>query len=430
MRFFKKLLQFWWVWGSLLLCACQDQPTFSVDVSTNDPSETVFAANVGNTNSITYNVVLNDASLANNEGGTFDVVLSTLPSSLTQTANTCQGIQAGQTCQITLEFAPQSSSDYFENVPVTFSIVGASGATTLDLSGVPATLSVTTQDYASDKTAMNIYVGGSVTPAFAEIDTGSDISVVEDSYVGPNVQRTNIPVTITYDQGQNPVTGYLAYGSISMQTTTGQILASSSSTPIVIVADGSIGSDGNTAILGMEMDNQVSMKLFLPYPYNQMMVLNHMGQLLTFGVLTESQIAQYATVQLDPLSAATCSNHIAVVSLDTTCWNDRAIPVNYVVSGGPPQGTVYDTLFDSGASHTSFQLPTVPSYMTFGSNGYLTNTVNPTLTATGGTINFSVTSEVKAETDSSNMVNSGNMIFTEFIELLDQRDGKIGFVSN
>ncbi len=428
---FKKSLQNCWVLSFLGFSACQDQSALNIHVSTDNPSETVFAANVGNTDTITYNVVLNNANFTNNSRGSYSVILNTLPSSVTQITNNCQGVQAGQTCQITLEFSPRNSGDYFQNVPVTFSIVGVSGSTMLNLSGVPATLSVHTEDYASNKTAMNVYVGGSTIPAIAEVDTGSELAAVEESYVGPNIQRTDIVITLPYDQGQKPIQGYLAYGSISMLTTTGQTLTSSANTPIVILPNGSIGADGNTAIIGMEMDNQVSMKLFLPYPYNQMAIINHAGGLLTLGLLTQSQIAAYATVQLNAFSNTTdCGNNGVVTDLTSPCWNDRAVPVSYLVNGGPAQGTIYNTLFDTGASHTSFQLPEIPSYMNINGNGDLTNTVSPTLTTMGGAINFPVTNEVKAEQASYNMVNSGNMIFTEFNELLDQRDGVIGFVSN
>lgn len=342
-------------------------------------------------------------------------------------SNNCTQIKLGETCQITITFSPTQNSQYFTNLPLVF----AAGATTntLTVSGVPATLSVATTSFAGGNRKTGIYfsVAGSNTPVFAEVDTGSSLLVVEQSYVGPNIQMTNQQITVAYDQGQNPVTGTLGYGSISIPTTTGQTLIANENTPILVVPDNSLGPDGNEAILGSEMDNQVSAKLFLPYPYNQMMVLDHRGGILTYGKLTVAQIAAFGVVQLNAESPASCTNYNVSTIINSTCWADREIPVNNEISGDPNGTETYNTLFDSGATHSSFQLDPLPSWMSV-TGGDLNNTVVATLPTSINAYTLPLTSdnEIKAEQDDSNMVNSGNKVFESYIFLFDQADGVIG----
>lgn len=81
--------------GSLLLvslCACKDnnqQTTFGI--SSNTPNSTIYVANVGNTVSQTYSVVVNNPGTFNTGGPNFTIAAS-VPADYAVTGNNCQNV--------------------------------------------------------------------------------------------------------------------------------------------------------------------------------------------------------------------------------------------------------------------------------------------------------------------------------------------------
>jgi hypothetical protein len=259
----------------------------------------------------------------------------------------------------------------------------------------------------------------------AEVDTGSNLTVVNESALaGANIQMTSESLTLSYGGGINTVSGYIGYGSVSFTTTSGTQLTSSSQTPILVVSQGTVNlGGGNNAILGMQLNNQTSVRLFLPAPYNQMMVLNRPESQLIFGQLSFTQLSGFANIQLESES---CQNQVTSV-MTNTCWITESIPVEYTYSQiGLPDGHVtYGTLFDSGAGNAMFQLSPQPSWLE-SSGIIIQNTITAKVGTNQGVLPLPLTSTLIYESSTYNKVNAGNNLFNTYQVLFDQTDGIIG----
>lgn len=299
-------------------------------------------------------------------------------------------------------------------------------------SNLPAnTVSVPTFNYQpGNKTAVMASIGGGA-QIVAEIDTGSELTVVDESAVGSNIQKTSQIIPITYGAGTNTVSGYLAYGTIQFTTTTGATLSTSPSTPILVVTQGSVNQGGgNNAVMGMRMNNQVSSRLFLPYPYNQMMILNRSESRITFGNLTSTQLRQFATINQ---TSVACQNYAVPQTAANTCWNTQESSVTYTYSltGGGFGSTDYTTIFDSGEPIGNFYLSTIPSWMNLGSMNIITNQLSATINTSHGPLPLPMSSPLRYTPPLTppGAVNPGNLFFNTYQVLFDQADGKMGFLN-
>lgn len=311
----------------------------------------------------------------------------------------------------------------------TFYLVACNSGNSSSSTTTPATLSVSTFDYnPGSKTGVNVSIGGSA-PIIAEVDTGSNLTVVNESALaGANIQMTTESLTLSYGGGINTVSGYIGYGSVSFTTTAGTTLTSSPHTPILVVNQGTVNlGGGNNAILGMQLNNKTSVRLFLPYPYNQMMVLNRPQNKLTFGQLSFTQLSNFANIQLE---SETCQNHQVTTSMTNTCWVTESIPVEYTYSrtGLPDGHATYGTLFDSGAGNAMFQFESQPSWLNLSGN-IIQNTITAKVGTSQGVLPLPLTSTLIYEANTDDKVNAGNNLFNTYQVLFDQADGVIGLLS-
>lgn len=314
------------------------------------------------------------------------------------------------------------------SIPCTWLTACNSGSTTISQ---PQTIQIATAGYMpGNKIGMQVSVGGGQT-VIGEIDTGSDLTVINASAVGPNIVLTNEVITITYGGGTNTITGNIAYGSLSFTTMSGQTISTSPNMPLVVVESGVVNADGgpNQVILGVEMDNQTSFRLYLPSPYNQMMLINEPNNTLTLGILNNNQLQQFSNIQLGVMNP--CNNHGAIVGVSNTCWGTESIPVayNYTQNGLPNGTTTYNSLFDSGAGNSSFALSTQPSWMNV-TGDIVTNTITASVMTSTGILPIQLPSEIKYETSNENKVNTGNNLFNYYQVLFIQQTGIIGLASS
>lgn len=272
-----------------------------------------------------------------------------------------------------------------------------------------------------------------------EIDTGSDFYVVESSFVGPNVVRTNQIIPLVYDHGNTFRPGVLAYTNVNYLTESGAvIIGTNAQVPIVIVADGEISSveSQNHAIMGMRMNSNLSAKLFLPYPYNQMFMLDFPDNKLIFGNFSPSQISNFGTTQL---VESACQNESASTTSQATCWDDMALQVNYTAIYKNKQiESTFNTLFDSGAQ-SNFQVDPLPDWLEVNQTGSdienaeVRNQVRANLPTNLGNLNIPLNLPIGAsesQFNGGNMVNAGNNLFNFYTVLFDQVHGQIGLFNN
>lgn len=301
-----------------------------------------------------------------------------------------------------------------------------SGSTAVSQPSSSQNITIATYNYnPGNKTGVQIEVGGSM-PINAEIDTGSELTVINESVVGTNIIKTNQFESITYGGGQNTVSGYLAYGSVTFTTTSGIQINSSPDTPLLVVTQGSVDDGGgNNAILGMRMNTQASVRLYLPEPYNQMMILNRSLNLLTFGALTSNQLTSFADIQQ---VSTPCANYHIPMTINTTCWNLSRDSINYNVTSSGSESTYnYSTILDSGEAISSFYFSSPPSWMSYDSNNIILTPITVTANTTKGLVPLPLTSQSHYVSSPGNTVNPGNNLFNYYQVLFDQVDGIIGF---
>ena len=324
-----------------------------------------------------------------------------------------------------------SSLKYLTFLLVSLGVVACSSGSSAGGNGTAPTniVYVPTFNYQpGNKTAVMASIGGG-TQIVAEIDTGSELTVVNESYVGANIRKTSQIIPVTYGAGTNQVSGYLAYGSVSFITSSGMVLSTSANAPIVVVTEGSVNQGGgNNAVLGMRMDNQVSSRLFLPYPYNQMMVLNRPESYIAFGSLNTSQLANFATITQKRIP---CYNYDVPNTESNICWGTRESSVSYTYSDGSKSGTVdYSTIFDSGEAIGNFYLESVPDWMKLTWNDIITNQLSAVVNTSTGALSLPLTEpmEYSQPIRPGNVVNPGNQLFNTYQLLFNQVNGTIGFL--
>lgn len=311
-----------------------------------------------------------------------------------------------------------------------FVVACSSGTSGSNSTSNPEVVFVPTFNYEpGNKTAVQASIGGGP-EVIAEIDTGSELTVINESYVGNNIQKTSQIIPITYGAGTNQVSGYLAYGTIQFTTTSGAVISTSNNAPIVVVTEGSVDQGGgNNAILGMRMDNQVSSRLFLPYPYNQMMVLNRPESYIAFGLLNTSQLGKFATITQKQIP---CYNYSVPDTESNICWGtaESSVTYNYSESSGFGSSN-YSTVFDSGEAIGNFYLESVPYWMTLTGNGIITNQLTATINTSSGALPLPLTQPMKytQPVRSGNVVNPGNQLFNTYQVLFDQVNGVMGFAA-
>lgn len=289
---------------------------------------------------------------------------------------------------------------------------------------VPAT---TYQDAASTKFAVYTSAGGGK-QTLTEIDTGSDLYVIESSYAGANIRYTGESMTILYNHGMVARSGLVGYTSVNFLSESGNVLISSvnNQVPVLVVPDGVISNNAsqNHAIMGMRMDGNVSVRLFLPTPYNQMFMMDMPDKQLIFGNFSPNQISQFGLIQL----AESACDHYSVDSDRTNkCWNDMQIPVNYMAThNGAPIESTFNSLFDSGAD-TSFQFSPLPDWLVVERNSII-NPIAPSVNTTKGVMSLQLTDNVAAVDSNYNggIVNVGNNLFNYYKVLYNQNTGNIG----
>lgn len=294
---------------------------------------------------------------------------------------------------------------------------------------VPSLVTIKTFDYNPGyKTGVNISIGGS-NPIIAEVDSGSNLTVVNESAIlGSNITMTSESLQLIYGGGTNTVKGFIGYGSVSFTTDNGQVINSSPQTPILVVTSGTVNlGGGNNAILGMQMNNQTSVRLFLPYPYNQMMILNRPQNQLSFGELNFQQLSSFANIKLE---SEACQSHNVQTLMNNVCWMTESIPVKYKYSqNGLPDGDVtYGTLFDSGAGNAMFQFSSPPSWLTHH-DSIITNVITASVDTLSRTIPLPLPETLIYQENSDDKVNAGNNLFNTYQVLFNQRDGIIGLQS-
>lgn len=288
-------------------------------------------------------------------------------------------------------------------------------------------VTINTYDYdPGNKTGINISIGNSA-PIKAEIDTGSDMTVVNESAIeSADIIKTTESMSMIYGGGENTVSGYLAYGSVTFTTNNGTTISSAKNTPLLIVTNGSVNEGGgNNAILGMRMNNQVSVRLYLPAPYNNMMILNRPNNQLIFGQLNSTQLNNFANIQQMQVS---CVNYNVPVMLKNTCWDVAANSVSYTYTeSGIKNTTTYPTIFDSGEANASFYFSPAPSWMAYDNHDVITTPLTVAANTDKGPIELPLTGNVYYRNIPTSTVNPGNNLFNSYQVLFDQVDGIIGF---
>lgn len=321
-------------------------------------------------------------------------------------------------------------------------ISGCNGTSSSSPSHNYGQISVPTTTYldGGNKSKFAVYTnagGGRLT--LTEIDTGSDFYVIESSYVGSNVVRTGQMIHLVFDHGNINRPGELAYTKVNFLTESGaNIIATNDQVPIVIVPDGEISNveSQNHAIMGMRMNSNLSVKLFLPYPYNQMFMLDIPDKQLIFGNFSPSELSGFGTTQL---VESACDNLSAQTSSTAKCWDDMALQVSYTTNYKNKEiESTINTLFDSGAS-SNFQIKPLPEWLDVNKTGKdiqgadVKNQIRATLATNLGNLNVPLNQPIGANESQFNggpMVNAGNNLFNFYTVLFDQVHGKIGLLNN
>lgn len=305
-------------------------------------------------------------------------------------------------------------------------------------------LTIPTSDFATSngirKTGINCSIGGGP-PVLTEVDTGSDALVVEREFLGNQVELTNVSLTITYNAGRDPRQGVLAFAPYSLLDHSGQVVLNSTRMPIMVVNAGVVSNNGNNpnrAIFGVGTGTNVSPKLFLAPPYNQMLLLDRPGRQLSFGTFPANDFA------VVPLNASTGTNPFANPSpgpspfgspLPTPAgsplgtYNDKGLPVEFTFGDTPPQQI--QSLLDTGASST-IQAPTAttPGIRVNGQD--IVSPVNAVVLTAQGPRAVFFNQPIVYDHDTSRTTifcNLGNEMANHYTVLLDQAHGFLGLGS-
>ncbi len=310
-------------------------------------------------------------------------------------------------------------------------LVACSSGGSTGNSPVYATVAIPTTTYPDgDASKFAVYTSaGNGTKTLTEIDTGSDLYLIESSYAGNNIRYTGESMTLLYDHGQVKRSGLVGYTSINFLSESGTTIISTTTNqvPVLVVADGVISNNPshNHAIMGMRMDGNVSARLFLPYPYNQMFMMDMPQSKLVFGNFSPIQMESFGFIQA-PESA--CNTYSVQSTSTNNCWNDMHLPIKYIAThnGAQTESTI-DTLFDSGAS-TSFQLHPLPDWLIVSAESNVKNPVSAIATTSQEPMELPLTIPAAGYDTSYNgyVVNAGNNLFNYYQVMYNQTNGQVG----
>lgn len=204
------------------------------------------------------------------------------------------------------------------------------------------------------KSMMRVNVGGGI-GAKVVFDTGSPMLVIESSYVGVNAIKTGVIESYGYISGPTFV------GEIFLTPVTydGNNYLSTNYAPVLVVPDGTFQNPDVNGVMGMGMSNQISTRLYLPYPQNQSFLINRnftplfgfAESSVYFGVLNGS-VTSFSSYQMEQESCGTSSSLINTYESyisNNVCYNSSNIPVTYTINSSP---VTIGALFDTGSTVT------------------------------------------------------------------------------
>lgn len=478
--------------ASLALIGCGSSDSSSTTPATTNPSTSVygslnmsvpangnvFAADANETTINTYtftgisqNSTLSAATTSNN----YSVNVSGLGTAMSVVSNSCQNVPSGSSCLISIQFAPtQQKEQYSQNLTLSFTSNNPLiNSQTLNVSTVPSTLEVATDYYDTQKTSLMMSVANA-NPAVAEIDTGSQITVIDfnvtkqSDYQNGDINVSSADINCSkkimelsrnnqlntdenlsaspyncmvmpYDYGNRSVYGFRANGSVSITAIDGTKIKTSPNTPLFIsnnVNNKNGSGSTNSIIMGVGMNNQVSAKNYMPYPYNTMMMVDRSNKKITFGNFSAQKLSLYNFVELPPMPQSNCLNTLNFDNLqptDTnlTCWNTQAAPVMFTVKDGNSTGASMPSLLDSGANNFTLQYIVLPSWVPYDSKtktAYITGAYLQT--TNGKKITIQLPSPAVVADSSASKVNVGNIVFQHNKVLYNQLNGALGLLPN
>lgn len=451
------------VYGSLNMSVPQNGNVFAADAN-----ETVI-------NTYTFTGISQNSSLtAVATTNTYSVSVSGLGQAMSVASNSCQNVPSGNSCAISIQFAPTAQTHYSQNMALSFTSSNPLiNSQTLNVSTVPSKLEVATEYYDTNKTSLMMSIANA-NPAVAEIDTGSQLTVVdfnvtkESDYITGDINissggeacytkivslarngqlstEENLSaapyncLTMAYNYGKRPVYGFKANGSVSITAINGTKIKTSPNTPLFIsnnVNNQNGSGSTNSIIMGVGMNNQVSAKNYMPYPYSAMMMIDRSNKKITFGKFSAATLSLYNFVMLPIMSQAECLNSLNFTNLqptdaNLTCWNTQAAPVMFTVKDGNSTGATMPSLLDSGAGSGTIQYAVPPSWLPYNSHTKVADITGAYLLTTNGKrITIQLPSPMTVVNSDASKVNVGNVVFQYNQILYNQLTGALGLLSN
>lgn len=418
--------------STILIVACSSNSsssnnTTSIEVDTGTNGTTYIVSQLNESSTTTYTInVYSSTMTANVETVTISTSGLSAPFSVTQ--NTCNNVAYNHDCNITITYHPTLDTELFASQ--TLVLTTGNTSKLIPIKGVPNEISTVTNHFSSVRTGIHIKTGDSNKTANVMVDTGSSMLVLKEKYLA-DYTKTSIKIKLSYGEGSDVVLGDLVYSDVHFDT---KPVITATQVPIVMVSNNTPSSifSGADGILGLEMNNQLSTRLHLPYPFNQMIIINGTDLKLTFGDLTDSQSEEYAYYQL---KKGNCINNTTPLSPydEITCWATRQIPVDYTIKDNS-NSTIcsgkMDSIFDSGGNDTNFEFNPIPGCLSDHiSDGKLQGTISSAKLETNnaGNIDIPTTNTVKVTNSiSDSKVNSGYKLFYEKTVLFDQKNGIVG----
>jgi hypothetical protein len=403
-------------------------------------SSTIFAAPLNGTATKTYQVTLNSNG-ASLDGYTTSIGISNISTPFSVTQNTCDDITFNQSCNITIVYSPTSNADFDVSQSINFVTSDNQYSTSLAISGVPnivtADMQVFTTSDGYPKETIEIKIpGNSLGYATAQIDTGSSTLFMKESYLaGTNYIPTGQIVTADFGEDRS-LSGQLVY--VNVEVNSSPIVITATNVPVVMVADNAFidnGFDPNLdAIVGSEMNNQISLWRYFSYPYSEMLVFDKPQFKLFIGDLSDSEIENdFGYYQLSEDNSSCINNDIVILAPynQLPCWLTNKIDITYTFDNGSGQidTRTYHTIFDTGSEDTEFALSPIPSFLSDNTiNGTYQGTVTSAnlQTANNGSMSIATTSTVKVSDSSDNNVLSGFEMFNNKKILFDYKNGLVG----
>ncbi|MEY4504374.1 MAG: hypothetical protein RL154_668, partial [Pseudomonadota bacterium] len=378
----------------------------------------------------------------------------------------------GTPCAIAIQFSPTALNHYGQNGQLNFSSnIASINSQTISVTTAPSTLDIATANYDTTKTSLMMSVGNA-NPAVAEIDTGSQLTVIDFNATKQSDYQTgdvnissggtacynkivdlaknnklnteeNLSASpynckvMAYDYGNRTVYGFMANGSVSITTTNDMKIKTNPNTPLFIsnnVNNNNGAKSINSIIMGVGMNNQVSAKNYMPYPYSAMMMIDRNSNKITFGNFSAQILSSFGFVQLSLMGQSECLNALNFVNLQPTdtnisCWNTQAAPVVFTQSGGYSGGSM-PSLLDSGAVNGTLQYAIPPSWLDYNKTTGVSSINGAYLPTSKGNITIQLPLPLSVVSSSASKVNVGNVVFQYNKVLYNQLNGTLGLLPN